>query len=277
MKKNIILILSIIIFLNTIPIRTFAWMYDSPPPKVETGGTGKGGKVKKGDDGYVGELWGEEVKNKSDTGKKQSGKSSGGNKPKPRTPEPVKNINTSELREILAGNKNMKVYFDQDGTMLFVGTGAPKGMQYTYVAENRISQTKETTRKAATLHWDWTLKNVTDSSIPSWTRRTEKHYLRERFPASGKWRVETIPYCSFERGYTINDRIIIKNFLGDIVRSTNKPKQVTTKKWNDYDSNWKAVYEFYIHLEDIDKEIVIPLKNEWKRIPLSEIIDELVE
>lgn len=138
MKKNIILILSIIIFLNTIPIRTFAWMYDS----VETGGTGKGGKVKKGDDGYVGELWGEEGKNKSDTGKKQSGKSSGGNKkPKPRTPKAVKDINTAELRKILSGNKNMKVYFDQDGTMLFVGTGAPKGMQYTYVAENRISQT----------------------------------------------------------------------------------------------------------------------------------------
>lgn len=184
-------------------------------------------------------------------------------------------MNIGEIRELIGNNKNIKVYYDDQGRMLSVGTGAP--LRYTYVAENRVTQTKETTKKAKTLHWDWTLKNVTDSSVPSWTRRTEKHYLKERFPASGKYRVETIPYCSFEKGYTINDRIIIKNFLGDIVRSTNKPKRMTTKKWKSHDKNWKAVYEFYIHLEDVDKEIEIPLKNEWKRIPSSEIMDELVE
>lgn len=66
--------------MNNLSIVAHAYVRNPPPPKVETGGTGKGGTVKKGDDGYVGELWGEEGKNKSDTGKGQTGKGSGNKK-----------------------------------------------------------------------------------------------------------------------------------------------------------------------------------------------------
>lgn len=152
------------------------------------------------------------------------------------------------------------------------GNSSSKSKKDVITTKTTVKKGSTYTKKVKTVRYDWTIKNITDSSIKPDTRTTTGPTLPYTFKYTGTYRIEAVPYCYYEQGY--DETTIITKYKNGVPQgSTSTTKFVVTKKYHAYDEKNKSVFTVIVTADDIDKEVVIP-----PSVPKTvKAIDELVE
>ena len=113
------------------------------------------------------------------------------------------------------------------------------------------------TKKVRTVRYDWTIENVSDKSIPTVKRSTEKPTYTHTFNHTGKYYIEAVPYCYYEQGYDETTTTTTKRD-GKVISRKHDTKFVKTKSYYAHDTKNKSTFTVIVTLDDVGEPVKLP-------------------
>ena len=150
-----------------------------------------------------------------------------------------------------------------DGRVILTNGGSSSSKEQTKTTRSKTTTSTSTTKgntytkKVRTVRYDWTIENVSDKSIPTVKRSTEKPTYTHTFNHTGKYYIEAVPYCYYEQGYDETTTTTTKRD-GKVISRKHDTKFVKTKSYYAHDTKNKSTFTVIVTLDDVGEPVDLP-------------------